>query len=37
MGCEGIEDNSSSVLFNKIKLLGKGEEIVSIAFNVKDQ
>lgn len=33
---KALNDNSSSVLCNKIKLLGTGEGIV-IAFTVKDQ
>ncbi len=32
-----LNDNSSSVLCNKIKLLGTGEGIVSVVFTVKDQ
>ncbi len=32
---KALNDNSSSVLCNKIKLLGTGEDIVSVAFTVK--
>ena len=34
---KALNDNSSSVLCNKIKLLGTGEGIVSVVFTVKDQ